>query len=189
MLHRAIGLLLVALLGAACSSYTIPRYGLSAENVTGLKKVGQKVNVGRFTATPLGRAEIGCRGRGPVRTADQRPFEDYIRRALIDELKIAEMFAESAPVTLTGHLAKLDFSSMKGEWLMDLTFTSSNGRSLVISIVHDYKTGPGFTFPQLGGQSSADERACTETAQAFPGAVQVLIGKLVHHPEFAALVK
>lgn len=30
------------------------------------------------------------------------------------------MFAESAPVPLTGHLAKLDFNSMKGQWLLDL---------------------------------------------------------------------
>jgi hypothetical protein len=101
MLGRLTALLLVAILSSACSSYTIPRYGLSADNVLALKKVGQKVNVGAFTASPPSRAEIGCRGRGPVKTPDERPFEDYIRRALIDEIKVAEMLADAAPVTLT----------------------------------------------------------------------------------------
>jgi hypothetical protein len=186
---RLIALLLVALVSSACSSYTIPRYGLSADNVLALRKAGQKVNVGAFTASPPGRAEIGCRGRGPVKTPDERPFEDYIRRALIDELKVAEMLADAAPVTLTGSLGAIDFNSMKGEWTMDMTFTSSNGRSLLLPLLYNYKTGPAFTYAQIGGQATADERACSETAQAFPVAVQVLIGKLVHHPDFPALLK
>jgi hypothetical protein len=189
MLCRLTALLLVALVSSACSSYTIPRYGLSADNVLALKKVGQKVNVGPFTASPPGRAEIGCRGKGPVKTPDERPFEDYIRRALIDELKVAEVLSDSAPVTLTANLGQIDFSSLKGEWTMDVTFASSNGRSLALPILYSFKTGPAFTFPQLGSQAAADERACAETAQAFPAAVQVLIGKLVHHPEFAAMLR
>jgi hypothetical protein len=187
MHSRLIVLLLTALVSSACGSYTIPRYGLSADNVLALRKVGQKVNVGPFTTSTPGRAEIGCRGKGPVKTPDERPFEDYIRRALIDELKVAEMLSDSAPVTLTGNLTKIDFNSMKGEWTMDMTFASSNGRSLALPTLYSFKTGPTFTLSQLGSQAAADERACAETAQAFPAAVQVLIGKLVHHPEFTTL--
>ena len=183
-------LLLAVLVTSGCSSFTIPRYGLSAENVTGLRKLGQKINVGRFTATPSSRTEIGCRAKGPVRTPDGRPFEEYIQRALSEELKVADMLSESASVTLTGNLDKIDFSSMTGEWTINLTFRSSNGRSLTVSTKYDYKTGPAFMFaPWGGGQAAADERACAETAQAFVPAVQVLIGKLVHHAEFAALLK
>lgn len=189
MLCRLTALLLVALVSSACSTYTIPRYGLSADNVLALKKVGQKVNVGAFSASPPGRVEIGCRGKGPVKTPDERPFEDYIRRALIDELKVAEVLSDSAPVTITGDLGRIDFNSMKGEWMLDMTFASSNGRSLVLPLVYSYKTGPAFTLSQLGSQAAADERACAETAQAFPVAVQVLIGRLVHHPDFSALLK
>ena len=190
MARHLIVLLLVVFVTSACSSYTIPRYGLSAENVTGLRRLSQKVNVGRFTATPPGRTEISCRARGPVRTPDGRPFEDYIQRALTEEFKVADMLSDSAPVTLTGNLDKIDFSSMKGEWTMDLTFISSNGRSLTVSSTYDFKTGPAYVFaPWGGGQAAADERACGETAQAFAPAVQVLIGKLVHHAEFAALLR
>lgn len=189
MLCRLTALLLVVLVSSACSSYTIPRYGLSADNVLSLRKMGQKVNVGAFTGSPPGRAEIGCRGKGPVKTPDERPFEDYIRRALIDELKVAEMLSDSAPVTLTGNLGAIDFNSMKGAWTMNITFVSSNGRSLLLPILYSYKTGPAFTFPQIGSQAASDERACTETAQAFPVAVQVLIARLVHHPDFPSLLE
>jgi hypothetical protein len=74
-----------------------------------------------------------CRAAGPVKTPDGRPFEDYIRRALIDELTVAEMLSDAAPVTLTGKLDKIDFNSMAGHWTMDLTATSSNGRTLIVS--------------------------------------------------------
>ncbi len=189
MARRSTVFLLIVLLTAACSSFTVPKYGLSAENVMGLRKLGQKVNVGKFTATPPGRTEIGCRAKGPVRTPDGRPFEDYIQRALADELKVAEMFSDSAPVTLTGNLDKIDFSSTAGEWTMDLTFASSNGRTLTVSSKYGFKTGPAYTYALFGGQAAADERACAETAQAFAPAVQVLIGKLVHHAELDRLLK
>jgi hypothetical protein len=135
MPRRLLVLVLSVILCAACSSYTVPGYGLSPENVLGLKKLSTKVNIGAFTAAAPGRSEIGCRGRGPVKTPDERPFEDYIRRAPIDEFKVAEVLADPAPFTLTGTLAKLDFNSMKGQWLIDMVVTSSNGRSLTLSSV------------------------------------------------------
>jgi hypothetical protein len=103
-----------------------------------------------------------------VKTPDERPFEDYIRRVLIDELKVAEILSDAGPVTLAGNLGTIDFNSMKGEWTIDMTFVSSNGRSLLLPILYSYKTGPAFTFPV---------------------AVQVRIDRLVHHPDFPALLK
>jgi hypothetical protein len=156
MAPRLVLLLLAVLAASACSAYTVPRYGLSAENVTGLKKLGSKVNLGAFTATTPGQTEIRCRAVGPVRTPDSRPFEDYIRRALLDELRIADVYSEGAPVTLT------------------------------VSSKYEFSPGPMF---QPGPAQAAAARACAETAQAFAPAVQVLIGKLVYHPELAQLLK
>jgi hypothetical protein len=186
MAPRLVLLLLAVLAASACSAYTVPRYGLSAENVTGLKKLGSKVNLGAFTATTPGQTEIRCRAVGPVRTPDSRPFEDYIRRALLDELRIADVYSEGAPVTLTGNLDKIDFNSMSGDWTMDLTVRSSNGRALTVSSKYEFSPGPMF---QPGPAQAAAARACAETAQAFAPAVQVLIGKLVYHPELAQLLK
>jgi hypothetical protein len=151
---------------------------VSVENNATLKKLGgSKVAVGPFTATEPGRREIACRGVGPIRTPDEQSFEHQIRQALIDELTVADLFTATAPITLTGHVNKLDFDSMAGEWVLDVTVTSSNGQSVTAANKYSY----GFTY--IG------ETACVRTAKSFVPAVQLLIGKLVYDPKFADLLK
>lgn len=175
---RWLASLAAALLLTGCSSYAVPRYGVSVMNVTALKQTGASpINVGTFTASGGSKTEIGCRAVGPIKTPDERPYEEYVRKALIDELQVAGLYAESASVVLTGNLDKVDFSSTEGKWALVVTIRSSNGRSLMVTNEHDYET------------SFIAEKACALTAQAFGPAVQTLIGKLVHHPEFTALVK
>jgi hypothetical protein len=175
---RWIALALTLALASACSTFDVGRYGVSVENVAALKKLGpQKVTVGPFTAAEAGKKEIACRAVGPITTPDGRTFEDYIRKALIDELTVSELFAEAAAVTLTGHLNKVDFDSLAGEWMLDLTVSSSNGRSLRVADKYSY----GFTYMA--------ETACARTAKSFVPAVQVLIGKLVNDPAFPDLLK
>jgi hypothetical protein len=160
-----------------CASFDVGRYGVSVENATALKKLNaQKVDVGPFTAAES-RTEIPCRAVGPITTPDKQPFEQYIRKALIDELTVSDVFVDSAPVVLTGSVNKVDFDSMAGEWLLDVTLKSSNGRSLSVAEKYSY----GFTY--IG------ETACARTAKAFIPAVQLVIGKLVHHSEFPDLLK
>ena len=48
-------------------------------------------------------------------------------------MKVANVHADTAPVTLTGNLDKIDFSSTDGKWNIDLTLASSNGRTLTIA--------------------------------------------------------
>jgi hypothetical protein len=66
---------------------------------------------------------------------------------------------------------------MAGEWFIDLTLTSSNGRSLTVSDKYSYE------FTYFG------ETACARTAKYFVPAVQVLFGKIVHDARFAELLK
>jgi hypothetical protein len=177
-MRRSIGWLVIAALYTGCSSYAVPRYGVSVTNVAALRQTGAKrVSVGMFTASGGSKTEIGCRAVGPVKTPHERPFEEYIRKALIDELEVAEIYSESGLLTLIGNLDQLDFSSTAGTWSLGVTVKSSNGRSLSVTNDYEYET------------SFVAEKACALSAQAFGPAVQVLIGKLVHHPEFAALVK
>jgi hypothetical protein len=160
-----------------CSSYVVSKYGVSVENVAALKKWGTpKVSVARFTATGESATEISCRLVGPLMTPDQKPFQDYIRNALADELRVAEFYAEAGPVTLTGNLDKIEFSSTDGTWTLGLTVKSSNGQSISVSIVHRYEA------------SFIGEKACALSAQAFAPAVQELIGALVANPGFGTLV-
>jgi len=91
-------LIAVALALAGCSTYTATRYSVSADTVTALRSLRpQTVSVGPFTAAEPGRTEIMCRGVGPVRTPYGESFEAFIRKALIDELQVAEVYARSAP--------------------------------------------------------------------------------------------
>ena len=183
--RKAILLLAAVLIGSGCIPYTVPRYGVSADHVRALKEFDQKVSVGRFTATTPGQSKIRCKASGPVETPDGEPFEEYIRRALVDELDLADMISDASPVALSGNLDHIDFDSGRGNWKMELTIRSTNGRSLTVASQYDFGTGPIFA----SNSTAAAERACVETAQAFSPAVQRLIGTLFIHPDFPGLLQ
>lgn len=167
----------ITMLVSGCSTYSATRYSISTDNVMALRLLnGKTVNVGAFSASTPGQNEIMCRGVGPIKTPDGEPFAEFVRKAIIDELKIANIYSFSAPVTITGNLDAIDFSSASGNWNLALTVRASNGRS--ISVSESY----GYTSSYFG------ETACNQTAQAFMPAVQNLVGKIVRSPEFGALV-
>ena len=68
-----------------------------------------KVNVGHFTMRNPRGASIDCRLGAPIQTPDDEPFEDFVRKAFVAELVMAEVYSEAAPVTLTGVLEEFDF--------------------------------------------------------------------------------
>lgn len=166
---------------AGCSTYAVPRYSISADNVVALKSVtGNGVDVGIFTQSPIPNQspnEIMCRGVGPIKTPDGETFSAFIRSALVSELKIAGTYSISAPIRLTGNLDHIDFSSVTGTWNLGLTVESSNGRALNKTENYSYTS------------SYFGETACNQTAQALMPAVQDLISKVVHDPEFISLLK
>lgn len=164
-------------MASGCSTYSANRYSVSTDNVMAIRSLnGVTVDVGAFSATTPGQTEIMCRGVGPIKTPDGEVFSDFVRKALLDELRMADAYSTSAPVTITGNLDAIDFSSNSGYWNLGLTVTSSNGKSM--SVTEDYK----YTTSFYG------ETACNQTAQAFMPAVQNLVGKVVRSPEFMDLV-
>jgi hypothetical protein len=163
-----------------CSTYAASRYSISAETVSALRAYRpQTVAVAPFTATKPGESEITCRGVGPIKTPDGEPFEEFIRKALIAELTIAEIYAASAPVTLTGRVEDIDFSSgwTDAAWTIRLAVSSSNGKKLVVAENYAFKS------------SYVGEVACNQTAHALMPAVQNLVGKVVRDPGFAELLR
>ena len=169
--------ILLALFVSGCSTYAANRYSISVDNMTSLKKMtGEQLNVGQFTASKPGLKEIMCRGVGPIKTPDGETFENYIREAFIDELKLAELYSDSSPVILTGNIDNIDFSSTEGYWNIATTITSSNGKFISVTENHSYKT------------SFYGETACNQTAQALMPAVQDLISQIVNHKDFPLLV-
>jgi hypothetical protein len=162
-----------------CSTYAAARYSISADNVATLRSFrGQQIGVGPFTAVGTPKSEITCRAVGPIKTPDGETFEQFVRKALIDEMTIAEVYAPAAPVTLTGRLDRIDFSSTTdAAWDIAVAIMSSNGKSLSVTERYPFKS------------SYVAETACNQAAQALMPAVQNLVGKIVHHPEFPALTR
>ncbi len=171
-----ITLICATLLISGCSTYSAARYSMSADNVMALRGLkGTTLNVGAFSSTVPGLKEIMCRGVGPIKTPDGEPFSEFVRKALLDELRMANGFSSTAPVTLTGNLDAIDFSSASGSWNLSLTVKSSNGRTLIALENYPFTT------------SFSGQTACNQTAQALMPAVQNLVGKVVGSPDFVAL--
>jgi hypothetical protein len=164
---------------SGCSTYAASRYSISADNVTALRAFrGQTVTVGPFTAAQPGKTEIMCRGVGPIKTPDGEPFEEFVRKAFVDELKIAELYAAGAPVVLTGRLDAIDFQSgADATWKIKVTLSSSNGKSLSVAEEYGYKS------------SYYGETACNQTAHALMPAVQNVVSRVVRHPDFPSLMR
>ena len=175
MTIRNLMFVVLALFVAGCETYSAPRYGISADNVVALKSLApSRIKVGAF-AEPQKFAD-GCRAAGPITAADGMGFAAYIRKALIDELKIAGVYDDNSSVVLTGAVNNLAFSSTIAFWDIALTVTSSNGKS--ISVQEHYE------FPS----SFAAVTACKRVADGYFPAVQNLLQKLIASPDFRGLV-
>lgn len=176
-MYKLVILAAVAVVTSGCSTYAAHRYAFSTDNVLALRSLnGKTVNIGPFTSTTPDQKSITCRAVGPIKTPDGEAFSDYVRKALLDELKISNAHSVTSPVTITGNLDFIDFSSNSGRWNIGLTVKSSNGK--LMSVKEEY----AFTTSYMA------ETACNQTAQALMPAVQDLIGKVVRSQEFNGLV-
>ena len=170
-----------SLLAVGCSTYTTPRYSISADSNVALKALGMSnISVGSFAGP--NNFDTKCRAVGPLSPPDGLTHTAYIKKALEDELKVAGVYVTSSPkTTLTGTVTRLAFSSARGltggTWEIDMTVNSSNGKTLSVSERYDFESG-------FNG-----EVACKNTADAYMPAVQNLIGRLVRATEFKGLVQ
>lgn len=167
----------IAMITTGCAStYSTSRYSVSVDNIMALRSLnGNSLNIGAFSATMPAQTEITCRQLGPIKTPDGEAFAQYVRKALIDELSIANAFSSSSLFTLTGNLDAIDFQSHTGSWYLALTVKSSNGKTMSVSESYN------FTSSFIG------DNACNQTAQAFMPAVQNLVGKIVRSSKFIEL--
>ncbi len=172
--------LLVGLV-TGCSTFTTPRYSISADTNVALKALGEsKLGVGPFTGPPA--FDNACRAAGPLAPPDGMSHTAYIKKAFEDEFKVAGIYAAESPRrTISGVVNKIQFSSARaltgGSWDIDLTLSSSNGSTM--QVVEHYEFESGYVA----------DTACKQTAEAYFPAVQNLIAKSVRAPEFKALLK
>jgi len=171
---------LIAIGLTACETPTTQRYAVSADNVQSIRSMGLTgIAVGAF-AEPTDFSPM-CRSLGAIQVADGLTHTQYIQRAFVDELKIAGAYSQGSPkVTLTGTVKKLEFSSTRalvgGSWAIEVVLRSSNGRTIEAGEYYEFSSGFGAVS------------ACQNTAAAFSRAVQNLVGKVLKHSAFPALV-
>lgn len=161
--------LVIAIFLAGCANYSTGRYSISTDNAVALRSLsGTQINVGSFTDNES-ISEIACHFHGPVTTLDGETFVSFIQKAFTDELKMAGLYSKTAPVTITGRLDHIDYSSVTSQWDITLTVNASTGKSATIT--ENYRFS-GSVFASPGGE-------CVQNALAFVPAVQNLNGKII----------
>lgn len=170
-------LLLSGLLLTGCSISATP-YAVHPDTIVALRShAGHPVKLAPFTSDKPGKSEIMCRLVGLIQTPGGVPFEQYVENAFRAELLVAGLLSDAAPVTLSGHLERMHFSTAsEAVWEVRVTLVSSNGRRLTVA--DEYPFNWHFIA----------DYACREAATAMVLAVQSLVRKAVQHPEFAGLL-
>lgn len=178
---RLVFIAVAMLVTIGCSTFTTPRYSISANNHVALKSMNlSRVGIGSFSGPR--HFDNYCRGAGPLAPIDGLSYADYIKQAFESELKVAGAYDDKSPnVILSGEIIELGFSSSssvtRGSWHIDLMLRSSNGESIRASETYQFESG------------FLADTACKQTAEAFEPAVQDLIGKTISNPGFITLLK
>jgi hypothetical protein len=160
----------VALTTSGCASYVTGRYTSSVDNAVALRAwKGQKVSVGNFKDY-TNNAIMSCNYKGNITTMDGESYTQFIRNALITELKLADTYSVSAPIKITGALNRVDNSTAVAmDWTFDMSIAASNG----------YRFGVKEKYKFNGSVVGTAASTCGGSASAFVPAVQNIIGKII----------
>lgn len=176
----AVLLLPTLFLGGCAAPYAIPAY-VSDDALAG--KLGaldaRGIAIGHVAEVPF---DPSCRGLQRLALPEGLSPGQYLQKALVVELgKAGSLAGQASRVVLTGKLTRIDASSTTaitmGTWQLGLELRSSNGHVLQAAVSHEFDSG--FAY----------QEACRNTAQAFPVAVQKLIGAVLDSPVFPALIR
>ena len=172
----AITFLLIAL--QACSTMKPARYSISVDNIQSMKEY-EGLSARVLTFNKRTDFSNNCRMMGPIEAADGQTVASFIKKAMNDEFKMAEIYSEDG-ITLDGIITKIEFSSMdgltNGHWEIEVQLNSSNGKSM--TAYNNYRFSSGFDAIT----------ACNATADALSPAVQDLINIIVNNPSFRGLI-
>ena len=169
------------LFASGCTTVSsVAQYKASTKNVIAIQDQfgtsGKKVKLTDFSSAP----DIDgswCRAVGPISLGSSKTFGQFVHEALQEELFMAGVHSSSAPVTLSGRLDNVKFSTFSpAYWEITLTLASSNGTSYQTKSRHDFDS------------SYAAIYACKNLTDAFPGAVQETLKQVVSDPRFKLLM-
>ena|SRR6056297_1105365 len=161
-------MMLVAMLSGC--TFVTDRYTMSSDNVLAAKSwEGIKVDVGAFSYGE-NFSVPSCNYKGPIQTVDGEGYPNYIRNALITDLKFAEVYSDKAPIRITGIIEEVDATTASGtRWRIVAVIKSTNGKSVTIQEDYNYN----------GSIVGTIDSTCNAAAAALTPAVQNLIGKII----------
>ncbi|MGE0632469.1 MAG: hypothetical protein AB7O96_08685 [Pseudobdellovibrionaceae bacterium] len=143
----------------SCTSFPIPSYNVSADNVKSARKLRDKkiaFSIAPFSGNQSAmQKSFACRAAGTVSITDRRNFGQYVSDALKDELAIAEVDTTSASKQLQINFKEINFSSHQSKWTIDSEVNYNGKRS-------DVTAAESFTISFMG------DNACSEIANNFP---------------------
>lgn len=176
-----VAILVAGALSGCSTTSGVMQYQSSTQNVIAIQdNVGKdnvKVKVGEFTASSGAQGTQWCRANGPISIGNGVSPAEFIRQALQQELFTAGIYSSKSPVTITGNLDSLSFSSVSpADWEITLTLSSNNGASYQVTDKHHFDT----SWDAIS--------ACKNVADAFVPAVQEAINKAVKDPRFKSLL-
>ncbi|WP_198304534.1 hypothetical protein [Arcobacter vandammei] len=169
---------LATLLFTGCGIKTT-EYNVSADNVQTLRNYQDvKLGVSEFTAKNQGESSVMCRLAETITTPKGEPFSEYIKDALISELKMAGNYDANSDLKISGNLNEIYGSSTIGNayWEVNVTITSSNGKSLTVNTKRDYPS------------AFVAYTACNNMGTSFAPTIKQLISDIVNHKDFATLL-
>lgn len=173
---------LIAIPSMGCSA-AAANYSVSADSQVALRNAKEK-GAGTFSvaqATHSGIADVtdrkvGCRALSVGAPADKKTFSNYLRMALVDELRIAGLHSEDSPTAIQVDIIKLEVDSTGDSfWKISAVFSFGKDRSsqYTSSVEHPFTSAYGA------------EGACQNAAQAFPAAIQKLLSQFFLSKEFS----
>lgn len=158
-------------------SFTGQGYQSSYESVSALKAVQGKthpINIANFTASSSARGTIMCRLAGPVQTANDSPYYQFLHDAMVADLKKANLYQENAETTLHANLDDIALSTMLGDGHWQIKMTFNDGKHSSYTITDRYN----FSVNYIG------DIACGEAATALTPAIQQFLLKVYRSKEF-----
>ncbi len=172
-------IVLAAFLFTGCGIKT-SEYNVSADNVQTLRDYKDlKLDVSNFTATNSGESSVMCRLAETISTPKGETFSEYIKDALVSELKMAGVYDKNSDLKISGNLDKIYGSTMFGNayWEISVTITSTNGKSLTVNTKRDYPS------------SYLASTACNNMGTSFSPTIKQLIGDIINHKNFSELLR
>lgn len=169
---------LATLLFTGCGIKT-SEYNVSADNVSTLRDYKElKLDVGNFTATNVGESSVMCRLAETISTPKGEPFSEYIKEALLSELKMAGVYDKNSDLKISGNVNKVYGSSMLGNayWEINVTVASTTGKSITVNTKRDYPS------------SYLATTACNNMGTSFSPTIKQLIGEIINHKDFPTLL-